>query len=62
MENTIQLTIKFLQYVVIDSVTFYKIIVTDVGSHESWFILKRYSELRSIHHILQDSNIGTPLT
>lgn len=59
MDNPIQLTIKFLKYEVIDSVTFYKISVTDVVSHESWFILKRYSELRYIHDILLDSNIGT---
>ena len=38
---------------------YYKISVTDIISRETWFIQKRFSELRAIHLELVEANIGT---
>jgi hypothetical protein len=58
MQEKTKFSIKILKYETIDGVTQFKISVTDILSHETWFILKRYSELLNIHEQLVKSSIG----
>ena len=58
MQEQTKFSMKILKYETVDGVTQFKISVTDILSHETWFIMKRYSELLSIHEELVKSSKG----